>query len=266
MGYLSPPPDPAPVVVVRDIGGVVADYQRQTEVYRRQNREVRLRECRSACTLALSLPKVCVYRSSVLRFHQAYDRNTKEIDHRISDQLFRSYPAAVRARLGYLTRKYKSLSGVELIRLGLRDCDAPERREPQIMIAKGRAPEYVPPGQGPVARFLSRVAGNLFGSSAQRKPEANRARPARLQSETPKQQLRVIARVNGLPAFGPNPPVRPVEFVGEPLQLGPAVAVRRAFAKTTSPPLPKIITGAWPVLPAGLTAYAPLQGLLRRQP
>src|ERR1700731_509759 len=73
MSYLEPPPMPAPVIVMKDVGGPVANYQSQTAIYRASEREVRLHECRSACTMALSLPNVCVYPSSTLKFHVAYD-------------------------------------------------------------------------------------------------------------------------------------------------------------------------------------------------
>jgi hypothetical protein len=123
LGYLSPPPAPAPVVVYKDVGGLVTDYEAQTEQYRRENREVRLHECRSACTLALSLPNVCVYPDAKIKFHQAYNAITKEVDLGVSSKLFASYPAQVQARLGYLTREYHVLSGVELIALGMRNCN-----------------------------------------------------------------------------------------------------------------------------------------------
>jgi hypothetical protein len=121
---------PAPVVVMKDVGGIVKDYQAQTEFYRRSGREVRLHECRSACTLALSLPNVCVYPDSVVKFHQAYNVRSRETDFGVSQQLFASYPTAVQARLGTLTRNYKVLSGTELIALGVRNCN-----EPRIMLA-----------------------------------------------------------------------------------------------------------------------------------
>ncbi|HMK90401.1 MAG TPA: hypothetical protein VK446_12320, partial [Methylocystis sp.] len=100
MGYLSPPPSPQAVIVYKDVGGLVSDYEAQTEAYRRENREVRLHECRSACTLALSLPNVCVYPDAQVKFHQAYNETTRETDYGVSEKLFDSYPAAVRARLG----------------------------------------------------------------------------------------------------------------------------------------------------------------------
>ncbi len=64
---------PAPVIVMKDVGGVVTDYQNQTAIYRASERDVRLHECRSACTMALGLPNVCVYPGSALKFHLAYD-------------------------------------------------------------------------------------------------------------------------------------------------------------------------------------------------
>lgn len=123
MGYLSPPPSPAPVIVYKDVGGLVSDYEAQTEQYRRENREVRLHECRSACTLALSLPNVCVYPDAKVKFHQAYNAINKEVDLGVSARLFASYPTNVQARLGYLTREYRVLDGRELIALGMRNCE-----------------------------------------------------------------------------------------------------------------------------------------------
>ncbi len=114
---------PAPVVVVKDVGGFVHDYEAQTAIYRMTGREVRLHECRSACTLALGLPNVCVYPDSILKFHQAYDPRNKQANDAVSQRLFDSYPLAVRARLGGLTRAYRVLRGSELIALGIRNCN-----------------------------------------------------------------------------------------------------------------------------------------------
>ena len=122
---------PGPVIVMKDVGGYVTDYENQTAVYRATNREVRLHECRSACTLALSLPNVCVYPDSKLKFHMAYDPRNHETNASVSQQMFDSYPAAVQARLGTLTREYRVLSGTELIALGIRDCNAPKGIEPR---------------------------------------------------------------------------------------------------------------------------------------
>ena len=139
LAYLDPPPFPAPVVVMKDVGGFVSEYQAQTALYRREGREVRLHECRSACTLALSLPNVCVYPTSLLKFHKAYNANTREADEGISGELFRSYPAAVQARLGGLTREYRVLTGTELIALGMRNCNGGGAQ-----VARARQPEAAP--------------------------------------------------------------------------------------------------------------------------
>jgi hypothetical protein len=131
---------PAAVIVTKDVGGYVTDYQTKTAIYRASDREVRLHECRSACTLALSLPNVCVYPDSILKFHLAYDPRNHQPNASVSQELFDSYPATVRARLGTLTREYKVLRGSELISLGIRDCNAPKTIapkpvEPRIMVA-----------------------------------------------------------------------------------------------------------------------------------
>ena len=156
MGYLSPPPSPQPVVVYKDVGGLVSDYEARTEDYRRENREVRLHECRSACTLALSLPNVCVYPDAKLKFHQAYNELTREADLGVSARLFDSYPAAVRDRLGYLTRQYKVLSGVELIALGVRDCARGDR----VMVA-AKKPPAPPPMTTASPNPLNEIARNV---------------------------------------------------------------------------------------------------------
>jgi hypothetical protein len=78
--------------------------QTQTEIYRLTEREARLPKCRSACTLAMSLPNVCVYKDSTLKFHLAYDPRDHAVNPQVSQQMFESYPEAIRARLGSLAR------------------------------------------------------------------------------------------------------------------------------------------------------------------
>jgi hypothetical protein len=172
LGYLSPPPSPAPVVVYKDVGGLVSDYEAQTEQYRRENREVRLHECRSACTLALSLPNVCVYPDAQVKFHQAYNAITKEVDLGISSKLFASYPAPVQARLGYLTREYRVLSGNELIALGMRNCngDNPvliasrkQRSAPAAVVASARQ-DAAPASWGDIARKVQTAVASALST------------------------------------------------------------------------------------------------------
>ena len=137
MGYLHPPPGDGPVIVIKDVGGDVRQYAAQTYAYIRSGREVRLHECRSACTLALAVPNVCVYPDGVLRFHKAYNPITRATNDGVSDAMIMAYPPAVRERLGALSRQYKSLTGSELIRLGVRDCTAPA--EPKLAMARASA-------------------------------------------------------------------------------------------------------------------------------
>jgi hypothetical protein len=160
MGYLYPPPGDAPVIVMKDVGGDVRAYSAQTTAYIQSGRQVRLHECRSACTLALAVPNVCVYPDSVLRFHKAYNPITKATNEDVSNAMLAAYPPAVRQRLGVLTRQYKSLTGSELIRLGVRDCNAPS--QPRILMA--RATPGPVRGENP----LSNAFGGLmsgFGST-----------------------------------------------------------------------------------------------------
>jgi hypothetical protein len=154
---------PAPVIVTKDVGGSVADYQS----YRASEREVRLYERRSACTMAIGLPNVCVYPGSTLKFHLAYDPRNHQTNPEVSQQLFDSYPAAVRARLGTLTRNYKVLSGSELIKLRIRDCNEPKTNEPRILVASaaaGKPPLAAQPGaEEPILAGLIDKILSVFG-------------------------------------------------------------------------------------------------------
>jgi hypothetical protein len=60
-------------------------------------------------------------------------------DDLVSQQLFNSYPVAVRARLGSLTRAYQVLRGSELIALGIRNCN-----ESRKLVATASAPRKSP--------------------------------------------------------------------------------------------------------------------------
>ncbi len=267
MSYLHPPPSPnLPVVVQKDLGGLVSEYRAITALYLQQNREVRLHECRSACTLALSLPNVCVYPTSVLRFHSAYHRDTKQVDADISRELLSAYPPAVRERLGnQLTRNYRSIGGAELISLGVRDCTAPPS---ETMIARSRqtpaatvVASNAPPSQGAPGSLVDGVK-SLFGLGSP-EPVATIAPPrAVMTAALLPQDLRAITP--------PLPPVRP-EGLGEAVE---PETTQVATAEAPLPPrrpsvfasvdgqtirLPRMILGAQPILPPTFTAYAPLR-------
>jgi hypothetical protein len=235
---------PAPVVVYKDVGGLVSDYEAITERYRRENREVRLHECRSACTLALSLPNVCVYPDAKVKFHQAYNAINRETDLGVSSRLFASYPAAVQARLGYLTREYRVLTGTELIALGMRNCEggatmiaSRKQRAPTTRVANAVSDGQSSPSLasfGDIAtKVQSAVATALSGAEGQ-------TGPIRV-AVADRQQIGDIQGAKNessqLPDSPPLPPRRPTsqEFAAlAPTRLSPAYL--------------QLISGAQPIL------------------
>jgi hypothetical protein len=261
LGYLYPPPSPAPVVVQKDVGGLVSDYKAMTETYRRENREVRLHECRSACTLALSLPNVCVYPTSVLKFHSAYHRDTRQVDPSVSAELFNAYPQAVRQRLGGLTREYHALSGRELIDLGVRDCT---RAPSETMIARAKAaPQPAQVAMAPAAAnpFAGVVDGlkSLFGAQQPASPQPTSQQVA---YASPAQGPAVVsARPAAQPqapesVAPPPPPPRPADLadLAEPR----APQTDEPLAPQTDEPLaprPFLMPGAAPILPLAFTPF-----------
>ena len=273
MSYLEPPPMPAPVVVVKDVGGVVKDYQNQTEIYRATDREVRLHECRSACTMALSLPNVCVYPDSILKFHQAYNLRNRQTDAGVSEQLFESYPTPIRTRLGNLTRQYRVLRGRELIDLGVRNCNEP-RREPQILVAsvKPRAVPASTPTQDFSLTGLVHGVMTAFGTAPAHQDASVAPKPRELAPGKPATSELVFANF-------PLPPPRPTELAAAETESTPDAPspVPQTGAEVPLPPrrpmsvaynyvrplpvvaLPRIITGAQLILPIGFTAYAEIQ-------
>ena len=244
MGYLSPPPSPQPVIVYKDVGGLVSDYEAMTEAYRRENREVRLHECRSACTLALSLPNVCVYPDAQVKFHQAYNEITREADLGVSAKLFDSYPVAVRARLGTLTRQYKVLSGVELISLGMRNCN----NDDKTLIARRRQPASPAPtavaAASPGADSLHEIAQNIRVAVSKALAQPEGAPPLRVAAPDrsavpPRAGETLVATVDA-----PLPPRRP-NFEADVV----------AGASPAAEPV-RLINGAAPILQAA--AFVPL--------
>lgn len=265
MGYLTPPPSPAPVIVYKDVGGLVTDYQAQTEIYRREGREVRLHECRSACTLALSLPNVCVYPDAQVKFHLAYNAINRETDAGVSAELFSSYPAAVQGRLGHLTRQYRVLSGTELIALGIRNCNGGGDR---TMIASAKTRTTTPPPNadlfGQLAQSVQGAVSKAFGGPDGSAPQApirvavaarnpatrvDMTTTGAIQASIPPQAFALPPKMPGdlrvEAAFGesPLPPRRPpsLAFIGEDVP----------------PPYARLMPGAQPILAS--TCFAPIR-------
>ncbi|MBV9394934.1 MAG: hypothetical protein JOZ84_11030 [Methylobacteriaceae bacterium] len=251
MSYLDPPPLPAPVVVTKDVGGYVDEYRARTELYRAQDREVRLHECRSACTLALSLPNVCVYPNSLVKFHAAYDPRNKVVNWEETQKLFSTYPAPVRARLGTLTREYKVLSGAELISLGVRDCN-----EKRILVAKA-AP--VPEDKTSLAKIVQGMKSALLtGSEASRESVGAQSaaptvpvktQPVTTPQSAPEPQTADI----------PLPPARPEAQEPADVPLPPRKPTSIALAQAQIaliPPAHRPMQGSARILPDRFTPYA----------
>ncbi len=237
MSYLQPPPNLSPVVVVKDFGGYVNEYAAQTEIYRRTGREVRIHECHSACTMALGLPNVCVYKDSVFKFHQAYDPRNHITNWQVTGELYDTYPAAVRDRLGAPSKSFTVMRGTELIDLGIRDCSMPN---PRIMVASASAkpiPDGLLGGGGAGWSALTGRLGGLIpnlgiapepagpGSTGAGKP-VKRATPA-----VPVEMLAV-----------PLPPEKPGEGVAPDAPLAPGEV-------PLPPPRPKVLVAYVPSLP-----------------
>ena len=268
MGYLTPPPNPSPVIVYKDTGGLVSDYEAQTELYRRQHREVRLHECRSACTLALSLPNVCVYPDAQVKFHQAYNALTREVDLGVSAKLFNSYPAPVQARLGYLTRQYKVLSGRELIALGMRDCNPGHDDGVAIASRKAAAPTVAEAAEPPRDDALQHMAQSVKTAvtKALQRPEGEPSEALAFADRSPAPLPPMATLTQEIEV--PLPPRRPDLHVTAPTPAeteaaapaakpAPVVVASPAPEPAASAPerrglfVPRLMQGATPILGTG---------------
>ena len=140
--FINSPPNLQPVIITEDGGGLVESYQSAAARYRVENRRVEIRgSCRSACTMALSVPNVCVGPRAVVKWHMAYDRDTKEVRRDITDQMVAAMPPRIRDRIeGRIQVKYNpeaTLDYVELRNLGVKDCNSVASHS----VAKDRAIE-----------------------------------------------------------------------------------------------------------------------------
>jgi hypothetical protein len=140
--FLSPPPDvKQPVVIVNDGGGLVDQYERAAWRYRLEKRRVEIRgSCRSACTLALSVPNVCVGKNAVVKWHHAYNVDTHEPRYVITRSMLAQLPLRVWYQIyDKITINYNpdaTLGYSQLVALGVADCDPPA--ETQVADAEAR--------------------------------------------------------------------------------------------------------------------------------
>lgn len=127
--FLYPPPDvKQPVVINEDGGGLVTKYLEQAHIYRFEGRRVEIRgSCRSACLLALSVPKVCVSKSAVVKAHHAYESETGVRRPDVTKKMLWELPENIRVYLdGKIQNTYtpeSTLTYAELRKLDVPDCD-----------------------------------------------------------------------------------------------------------------------------------------------
>lgn len=124
---LYPPPAPAAVVITMNTGGYVDEYFAAAERFKRTGQRIEVRgECRSACTVLLEVPTLCVAPGAVFRWHHAYVKSTGQLKPEITDQMLSRLPYRISSRLvGRIQKSYTpqaSLDYKELVSLGVPAC------------------------------------------------------------------------------------------------------------------------------------------------
>lgn len=136
---LHPPPAPAAIVIRLDTGGYVDEYFAAADLYKSTGRRIEVRgECRSACTIMLEVPTLCVAPGAVFRWHHAYTKETGALHPEVTNQMLSRLPPQIRARLqGKISKEYTaaaSLGYKDLVALGVKDC------ERKTSVARDRQP------------------------------------------------------------------------------------------------------------------------------
>lgn len=159
--FLYAPPAPAAIVIRDDGGGLVDSYMNAAARYTSQHRRIEIRgSCRSACTLALAVPKTCVGPGALLKWHHAYNPATGAPVLSVTAQMLGMIPSRVREVIGpNIQLDYSpaaTLNYEQLVRLGVNDCDAkppetfastsPAREQLQSVdaLALSREPTFLP--------------------------------------------------------------------------------------------------------------------------
>jgi hypothetical protein len=135
--FLDLPPNNAPVVITRDYGGYVSKYENAAFDYKEKGIRVEIRgECRSACTLALTVPNVCVGEMAIVAWHQAYEPDSHRLRPDVTNRMLANLPPRIKEHLqGKIQASYtqeSTLSFADLTALGIPDCDAPPYKAPTV--------------------------------------------------------------------------------------------------------------------------------------
>ena len=125
--FLLPPDNLRPVIILNDRGGRISDYEAMANRYTLEGREVRIIGfCWSACSLALSVPNVCVGSMATVMFHDAYDPKTGKVTPEATKVLVDRLPFKVKAAVsGKIKKNFSSEATFDaqaLVKLGIRKC------------------------------------------------------------------------------------------------------------------------------------------------
>lgn len=137
--FLHPPPNNAPIVIYEDGGGIVEEYKAAAWRYGLEHRRIEIRgSCRSACTLALGVPNVCVGYGAVVKFHEAYEQKTGIVRHDITKEMLSLTPAKVRQavepNISINYNKGSILYYDQLVNLGIPSCDKPDNKKQETPV------------------------------------------------------------------------------------------------------------------------------------
>ena len=125
--FILPLDDIKPIIILDDRGGRVSDYIKAAQTYTDQKREVRIIGlCWSACSLALSVPEVCVGPMATVMFHDAYDLKSGKPDPAATKELLSRLPEKIQKVVGGMVQKdfhaAATLDAKKLIDLGIKKC------------------------------------------------------------------------------------------------------------------------------------------------
>ena len=125
--FIFPPDDVKPIIILDDRGGRVSDYIKAAQNYTDQGREVRIIGlCWSACSLALSVPNVCVGPMATVMFHDAYNLTSGQTDSAATKYLLDRLPVKIQKAVGGMIQKdfhaEATLDAEKLMTLGIKKC------------------------------------------------------------------------------------------------------------------------------------------------
>lgn len=164
MDFTTPPPNMEPVAIYNDGGGLVEQYRLAAYQYRMEGRQVKiLGSCRSACVLALSVPKVCVGPGAVVKAHHAYEKHTGVVRVDITESMMRELPEVISRKIQpHINRQYNdgaTLTYRELLTLGIPDCGKVQYADrPKITVHMRRVKSVPVVAQStPINKFFNMI-------------------------------------------------------------------------------------------------------------